>query len=82
MGAGIEEYQRHRGVFEFQAESSAYLGMNELGSTEQMNASESRHYIQSWLDGREPTEKHIRAVFGTVDKILKAGRAEVSDARA
>ena len=74
-GQGLKEYREHRGLMEFQAESTAYLGMNELGATDQFNAGESRAYIQSWLAGREPTEKHIREVFSTVDKLLKAGRA-------
>lgn len=78
MGQQLEEYQAHRGLREFQAESTAYLGMNELGALEQFNAAESRQYIQSWLAGREPTEKDIRAVFGSVDKILRAGR-EIAD---
>lgn len=69
-----DEYQSHRGLKEFQAESTAYLGMNELGALDRMDASESRGYIQHWLSGREPTERDIRQVFTATDKILKAGR--------
>jgi len=73
-GQQLEEYRAHRGIKEFQAESVAYLAMHELDALEQFNAAESRAYIQNWLQGREPSEKHIREVFSATDKILRAGR--------
>jgi hypothetical protein len=36
---------------------------------------ESRGYIQSWLSGSEITDKSAQKIFGTAEKILKAGRA-------
>lgn len=75
---GREDYLAHRGLREFEAESSAYLCMNELGLTEFMDVAESRGYIQSWLNGQTPPERSIRAVFKTVDTTLKAGRAAVT----
>lgn len=70
-----DEYTEHRGLKEFQAEATAYIVMNELEVMEHMNASESRAYIQNWLNGNKPGDADIRQVFGAVDKILKAGRA-------
>ena len=72
-----QEYAQHRGLAEFQAEATAYLVMNELEQLEEMNASESRAYIQNWLRGEHPDEKAIRKVFGAADTILKAGRIEL-----
>ncbi|TFC63745.1 hypothetical protein E3O62_02650 [Cryobacterium sp. TMT2-15-1] len=71
---GLEEYQSHRGVMEFQAEGTAYLAMNELNALDQMDAPESRSYIQGWLRGDKPDDKVIRQVFTATDLILKAGR--------
>ena len=66
-----------RGIKEFQAEAVAYLLANELELTD-WDSSESRAYIQSWLDGTgqrdQVTDANIRSVFGAVNKILKAGR--------
>ena len=36
---------------------------------------ESRGYIQGWLSGNEITDKSAQKIFGTAEKILKAGRA-------
>lgn len=72
----LVEYRTHRGLFEFEAEGSAYLLMNELGSTDQFDAAESRHYIQEWLRGEEPPESSIKRVFSTADKIYRAGLEE------
>lgn len=72
-----EEYETHRGLKEFQAESTAYLIMNELEMTDHMDMSESRAYVQHWLHGMErPDDAAIKQVFSAVDKILKAGREE------
>jgi antirestriction protein ArdC len=68
-------YIAHRGVFEFEAEATAYLVMHELGLLDEAAASHSRAYIQGWLSGHEaPSDAVIRQVFQAVDKILKAGR--------
>jgi hypothetical protein len=60
---GLAEYQRHRGIFEFQAEATA---------------TRSRGYVQDWLKGERPPDKAIREVFVATDQILKAGRIAVS----
>ena len=66
----------HAGLAEFQAEASAYILMHELELTDHFNASESRSYIQNWLQEMKPTDQDIKIVFKTVDTILKAGRKE------
>lgn len=71
--AGIAEYLRHRGEFEFQAEAVAYLVLNELGITDEATQSHSRAYIQEWLAGQTPSDKLLREVFTATDKILRAG---------
>lgn len=74
---GAAEYKTHRGIMEFQAEAVAYLIAHEVNLTD-WNAAESRAYIQGWLKGTgqmdDITDKHIRAVFGAVNRILVAGR--------
>jgi hypothetical protein len=74
----IAEYSTHRGVKEFQAESTAYLTMNELEQLTEDEACESRGYIQGWLRKERPPDVAIRQVFSATDKILKAGRPEAS----
>lgn len=69
----LEEYEQHRGLWEFEAEGTAYLGMHELGLDNEMNPAESRAYIQDWLSGETPPETSIRKVFKLTDTILKAG---------
>lgn len=74
---GLDEYRTpHRGIKEFEAEASAYLLMNELDALDQFDAAESRDYIQTWLRGEDPPESSIKRVFGTVDKIYRAGLEE------
>jgi hypothetical protein len=70
-------YEVHRGVYEFQAESTAYLVGNELEVLDETSASESRGYIQNWLRGERPSDIAIRQVFSVTDQILKAGRLAV-----
>ncbi|MFJ6416490.1 ArdC-like ssDNA-binding domain-containing protein [Paeniglutamicibacter sp. NPDC091659] len=78
---GLEDYREHRGIKEFQAESTAYLTMNELQATDQFDAAESRGYIQGWLRNGRPDDAAIRQVFTATDKILKAGRLSASDSQ-
>ncbi|MBU8821038.1 hypothetical protein KL864_34835 [Mycolicibacterium goodii] len=73
-GAGGESLCR--GVREFQAEAVAYLLAHETGLTD-WAPEESRAYIQTWLGDEEVTDRHIRAVFAAVDKILRAGRTAI-----
>jgi hypothetical protein len=75
----------HRGIAEFEAESTAYIVAKELELTD-WDASESRAYIQQWLDGHwevneetgegeiENLDKHMSRIFSAANKILTAGR--------
>jgi hypothetical protein len=74
----LEEYSTHRGIFEFQAEATAYLTMNELEQLDEATATRSRGYIQGWLEDERPPDKAIRQVFSATDLILKAGRLAIS----
>jgi hypothetical protein len=69
----------HRGVTEFEAESTAYLVAKELELLA-WDAAESRAYIQTWLADTEVGEEHISRVFAAVNKILTAGRVVVAEA--
>lgn len=69
----MEEYHHHRGLMEFQAESTAYLTMNELDAIDQFDAPESRAYIRGWLKDQEPEDAAIKQVFTATDRIIKAG---------
>lgn len=75
-----ERYATHRGIFEFQAEATALLTMNELETIAEETAARSRAYIQGWLDQDRPPETAIRQVFSATERILKAGRLAVDGA--
>lgn len=77
----LAEYQTHRGIKEFQAESTAYLALNELEELTAERATESRGYIQGWLKGSaKPSDQAIRQVFTATDKIVNAGREQIISA--
>ena len=78
MPESLEEYSTHQGIFEFQAEATAYLTMNELEQLDEVTATHSRGYIQDWLKDERPPDKAIRDVFSATDAILKAGRLAIS----
>lgn len=78
----IIDYHAHRGIKEFEAEGSAYLVMNELGATDQFDASESRAYIAGWLQGETPPDHSIKRVLSVADRIIKAGREAPADQEA
>lgn len=80
----------HRGVAEFQAEATAYLVMHELEVP--FPTSESRGYVQNWLQGRESDwlnwddgnlelvqDKVIRKILKAADDIVVAGRKKHFD---
>ncbi len=69
----------HRGVAEFEAEATAYLVAKEL-ELMAWDPAESRAYIQGWLGGTEVAEDNITRVFAAVNKILTAGRVDVTEA--
>jgi hypothetical protein len=74
---GNADYIAHRGIMEAEAESTAYLVMNELGTTDHFNAADSRAYITNWLRGGEFPDTSIRRVFSATTKILQAGRVAI-----
>ncbi|AZZ51403.1 ArdC family protein [Rathayibacter festucae] len=74
-----EREAMHQGVGEFQAESTAYLTLHQLGAEDQMDPSESRAYIQSYLRGHDPTEVEVRQVFNATDRIVRAGHIEAEE---
>ena len=61
-----------RDIREVEAESVAYICCSILGLK---GLEESRGYIQHWLSGNQITDKTAQRIFGTAEKILKAGRA-------
>lgn len=71
-------YQHHRGTFEFEAEASAHVVLNEIGALDDETASVSRGYIQGWLKDEQPSETSLKAVLNVSTRILDAGR-ELSD---
>lgn len=77
MPWNLREYAAHRGLKEFQAESNAYICLNELEQLDEETAIHSRGYIHHWLEDVQPPEQAIRQVFGAADRILRAGRLAV-----
>ena len=77
-----EDYLKHRGIREFEAEATAHIVTTELGIITPEMASVSRGYLQSWLSGEKPDDSSIRAVFKAADAILVAGREPVDEAGA
>jgi antirestriction protein ArdC len=69
----------HRGVAEFEAESTAYLVAKELELLD-WDTAESRAYIQTWLGGTEVTDDHVQRIFAAVNKILTAGSVVAAEA--
>lgn len=69
----LTQYEQHRGLWEFEAEGTAYIGMHEIGMDAEMNVEESRAYIRHWLRGDTPPDSSIRKVFKLVDLIRRAG---------
>jgi antirestriction protein ArdC len=64
--------ERNSGIKEFQAETTAYICMKELG-LDGFNPDESRAYVQNWLGKNKPTDEEIKQVFKAVDTIINAG---------
>jgi hypothetical protein len=71
------DYTNHRGLYEFSAETTAFLCLTELELLDEDQASQSRAYIQGWLRGDRPSDAHIREVFKATDTILAAGYVAV-----
>ncbi|TFB85821.1 hypothetical protein E3O44_12530 [Cryobacterium algoricola] len=69
----IAQYQGHRGEFEYQAEASAFICLNELGELDKETARISRGYAQSWVND-QPTEASVVGVLNVSTKVLNAGR--------
>lgn len=75
----LAEYALHRGQFEWEAEGSGYLALNEIGGMTDEQASVSRGYIQGYLQGERPSDASIRAVFTVADKLVKSGRLAIGE---
>ena len=71
-----EEYQAHRGIMEFQAESVALLCMREVDLLDDETGAEVSGSVHHWLKNEIPPDKAIQQVFTATDRILKAGRVE------
>lgn len=69
----ILQYQEHRGQFEFEAEASAYVCLNELGELDDSAVSHSRGYVQGWLQDQRPSEASLRQVLTVSTQVLDAG---------
>lgn len=77
-----DDYVRHRGIKEYEAEGTAHIVMNELGLLTPEMATVSRGYLQQWMEGNKPAETSIRAIFKAADTILAAGREPLEDDQA
>lgn len=60
-----------RDVREVEAESVAYILCNLLGLP---GLTESRGYIQNWLQGAEISDKSAQRIFAAANKIMEAGK--------
>lgn len=75
---GLQEYQTHRGLMEFEAEAAAFLTLNELGELDDETARVSRGYAQGWMRDQEPKEETYRRILNVHTKVVQAGRPDVS----
>jgi hypothetical protein len=76
----VELYREHRGTFEFEAEASAHIVLNEIGELDSQTAEVSRGYCQSWMGNEQPKESSIKKVLDTATIVLASGQVEVRDA--
>lgn len=75
---GLQEYQTHRGMMEFEAEAAAFLTLNELGELDEETARVSRGYAQGWMRDQDPKEETLRRILNVHTKVVQAGRPDVS----
>jgi len=75
----LAQYQGHRGQYEFEAEASAYVSLNELGELDPETANISRGYVQSWMRDQQPSEASLRSVLNVSTKVLNAGRSNAQE---
>ncbi|THG30700.1 ArdC-like ssDNA-binding domain-containing protein [Naasia lichenicola] len=71
----LQLYAGHRGTYEFEAEASAYVTLNEIGALDEQTATVSRGYVQGWLGEQEPAEESLRRVLNVSTRVLEAGYA-------
>lgn len=74
----LMKYQDHRGSYEFEAEASAYIVLNEIGALDEKTATVSRGYVSGWLNGERPPEDSVREVLNVSTKVLDAGYEKVN----
>lgn len=65
----------HRGLREFEAESTAVFTIRKIGglALERYDESASRAYIQHWMKEDKPSDTSVKRIFKTSDAIHKAG---------
>lgn len=69
----LEEYQEHRGVYEFEAEGTAHLFLKTIGATEAFDEAESRGYIQHYMTNQEASEKNFSTILNSTGRLVEAG---------
>jgi hypothetical protein len=69
-----EEYLKHRGSYEAEAEGTAHIVGNELGVLSQEALADSGAYLRNWLRGEKIADRSVRRIFKAGDEILQAGR--------
>lgn len=77
----LQLYQEHRGTYEFEAEASAYVVLNEIGGLDEETAAVSRGYVQTWLQDQRPEEKSLKNVLNVSSRILTAGYEPVENSK-
>jgi hypothetical protein len=74
-----DEYLKHRGVYEAEAEGTSHLVMNDLGLLTDEARSSSGAYLRTWLGGEPIPDRSVRRIFKATGEILEAGREGVEN---
>lgn len=76
-GTMSDDERTPKSIREVEAESVAYICCSVLNLE---GLTESRGYIQNWLQDGEISDKTAQRIFGAAEKILKAGKAKTETA--
>ena len=71
-----KNYQENRGLFEYEADMTAFIACKCLGLSNEKQQQKCKAYISSWLNDDFETatsDKEVHKIMSCVDKILKAG---------
>ena len=71
-----KDYNKNRGLFEYEADMTAYIVCKYLGLANERMTKRCKAYIQSWLkdDYKDAvSDNEVHKIMAAVDKILKAG---------